>query len=275
MSDVLFPLSAFVYLIATILYEVYLTRRSPWAGRWATRSLVVGVLAQALALVFRWLQLGSAPIGSLAESLYFFAWFIIILYLIVEYHGGQKVLGAFVSPTAFAAVAAASLLCKRAKSLSPIMQSYWLPIHVTISFVAYGFFALAFAVSVVYLLAAWQLKKGRPGYVYYRLPPLETMEQLGRALAALGLPFMTVALITGSIWAEKVWGSPWLWDAKLNLSLATWLIYVIHFYVRNVRDWRGRRSAWLLILGFIFVLVTYLGVNLFMPTVHGFIVTYR
>jgi ABC-type transport system involved in cytochrome c biogenesis permease subunit len=56
------------------------------------------------------------------------------------------------------------------------------------------------------------------------------------------------------------------------MALITWLIYVVYFYLRNVAGWRGRRSAWLLILGFISVLVTYLGVNLFMPTLHGFVV---
>ncbi|MFQ6059303.1 MAG: cytochrome c biogenesis protein, partial [Anaerolineae bacterium] len=83
-------------------------------------------------------------------------------------------------------------------------------------------------------------------------------------------PFMTLSLITGSIWAERAWGTPWLWDAKLNMSLITWAIYMVYFYARNVANWGARRSAWLLVLGFASILITYLGVNLFMPTVHGF-----
>ena len=271
----LFALALVIYITGTILYEVYLALNSQPAGRWATRSLVVGALVHALALASRWLESGRAPVASLFESLSFYAWVIVVFYLMVEYRYGYRVLGAFVSPLAFAAIAAASVLPKRIEPLIPILQSHWLGVHVAISFLAYGLFTLAFAAAVVYLLGEHQLKRGRPDYFYYRLPPLEAMEQLGRGLAALGLPFMTVAIITGSIWAEKVWGAPWLWDAKLNMSLVTWLIYMVYFYVRNVADWRGRRSAWLLIVGFISVLVTYLGVNLLMPTMHGFIVSYR
>jgi len=272
MINILFTLALVIYFIGTILYEICLALKSQRAGRWATRSLVVGASVHALGLASRWLESGRAPMADLFESLSFYAWVIIVFYLIVEYRSGYKVLGAFVSPLAFAAIAAASVLPKRTKPLIPILQSHWLPVHVTISFLAYGLFTLAFVMAVAYLLAERQLKKGRPNYFYYRLPPLEAMEQLGRALAALGLPFMTMAIITGSIWAEKVWGAPWLWDAKLNMALATWLIYVVYFYVRNVAGWRGRRSVWLLILGFISVLVTYLGVNLFISTAHGFIV---
>jgi cytochrome c-type biogenesis protein CcsB len=271
MINIFFTLALAIYFIGTILYEVCLALKSPHAGRWATRSLVSGALVHALGLASRWLESGRAPMANLFESLSFYAWVIIVFYLMVEHRSGYRVLGAFVSPLAFAAIAAASVLPKRVEPLVPILQSHWLPVHVIISFLAYGLFTLAFAAAVIYLLAERQLKRGRPNYFYYRLPPLEAMEQLGRVLAALGLPFMTVAIITGSIWAEKVWGVPWLWDAKLNMALVTWLIYLVYFYLRNVADWRGRRSAWLLILGFISVLVTYLGVNLFISTVHGFI----
>jgi cytochrome c-type biogenesis protein CcsB len=268
----LFTVTLLIYFVGTILYEVYLALQSQRAGRWATRSLVVGALVHAAALAFRWLESGRAPVSNLYESLSFYAWVIIVFYLIVEYRYGYRVLGAFVSPLAFAAIAAASVLPKRVEPLIPILRSHWLPVHVTVSFFAYGFFTLAFIAAVVYLLAERQLKKGRPSYFYHRLPPLEAMEQLGRGLAALGLTFMTVGIITGSIWAEKVWGAPWFWDPKLNMALFSWLIYMVYFYVRNVADWRGRRSAWLLILGFISILVTYLGVNLFMSTLHGFVV---
>ncbi len=271
----LFVFALTIYAIGTILYEVSLALRSQRLGGWATRSLVVGAVVHALALAARWLESGRPPVANLFESLSFYAWVIVVFYLIVEFRYGHKVLGAFVSPLAFMAIAAASALPKGVEPLIPILQSHWLAVHVGISFLAYGLFTLAFAAALVYLLAQRQLKKGQPSYFYHRLPPLEAMEQLARGLAALGLPLMTVAIVTGSIWAEKVWGAPWLWDAKLNMSLVTWLIYVAYFYARNVSDWRGRRSAWLLIVGFISVLVTYLGVNLFAPTMHGFIVSGR
>ncbi|MFQ6014561.1 MAG: c-type cytochrome biogenesis protein CcsB [Anaerolineae bacterium] len=267
---VLFTLSLAIYLGSTVLYEVHLVLKSRRAGRWATLILVLGALVHASALATRWLESGHPPLANLFESLSLYAWVTVLAYLIVEWRYGYKVLGAFVTPLAFGAIAIASVLPREIRPLIPILRNYWLSVHVTISFVAYSLFTLAFVAAVAYLVAERQLRARRPDPLYYRLPPLEVTEQMGRALAALGLPFMTMALITGSIWAERVWGTPWLWDAKLNMSLVTWFIYVVYFYARNVANWRGRRSAWMLVLGFISIVITYLGVSFFLPTIHGF-----
>lgn len=270
MSSVLYPVSAGVYFVASVLYLLFLAKRGPRMGRWATLSLVGGFLVQTLAVLSRWIYLHHAPIGTFAESLSLFAWVMVAIYLVVEFRSRQKTVGAFVAPFAFANAAAGALLAPPLTPLQPILQSSWIATHITLSFVAYGFFTMAFAVSVAYLIADWGLRKHRTGFLYNRLPPLETLEGLGRGLAALGLPFMTVALISGSVWADKVWGSPWLWDTKLNLSLLTWLVYVGHFFVRNMLGWRGRRSAWFLVLAFQCLLVSYVIVRLFVPTVHRF-----
>jgi ABC-type transport system involved in cytochrome c biogenesis permease subunit len=51
--------------------------------------------------------------------------------------------------------------------------------------------------------------------------------------------------------------------------LVTWLIYAAYLHARNLRGWRGKRSAWLLIIGFGAVLFTYFGVNLWVSGLHS------
>ena len=85
----------------------------------------------------------------------------------------------------------------------------------------------------------------------------------------IAYPLLTVMIILGAIWADIAWGRYWSWDPKETAALVTWLIYGGYLHARVVRDWRGKRAAWLLVLGFAAVLFTYFG-NLFFGGLHSY-----
>ncbi|MDQ1277420.1 MAG: hypothetical protein QG555_460, partial [Thermodesulfobacteriota bacterium] len=107
------------------------------------------------------------------------------------------------------------------------------------------------------------------GIIYYlRNIPLFGFIQEGETLnehlyqqAELGYVYLTLGIMTGSVWAHYAWGSYWSWDPKETWSLITWLIYAVMIHARYVRGWKGDRMAVLAIVGFAAVLFTYLGVN--------------
>ena len=70
---------------------------------------------------------------------------------------------------------------------------------------------------------------------------------------------MTMVIVLGAVWAEIAWGRYWSWDPKETAALMTWLIYGAYIHARVTKDWRGNRSAWLLILGFVAVIFTFFG----------------
>ena len=76
---------------------------------------------------------------------------------------------------------------------------------------------------------------------------------------------MTGALISGSLWAEKAWGIVWPWEPQQVAALVTWLIYALYFFARHSAAWQDRRGAWLLVVGFFSVLITFVGADLLMP----------
>jgi ABC-type transport system involved in cytochrome c biogenesis permease subunit len=78
-----------------------------------------------------------------------------------------------------------------------------------------------------------------------------------------------MVVILGAVWADVAWGSYWSWDPKETASLLTWLVYGAYLHARVVRGWRGRRAAWLLMLGFACVLFTFFG-NLFFGGLHSY-----
>ena len=120
-----------------------------------------------LALLLRWknsydLGIGHAPLANFYESLIFFAWAILLLYLIIEWRTRSRSLGAFVIPVAFLLLAFASIspgVSDRIQPLIPALQSNWLTVHVLTCFLGYASFAMAFALGIMYLLKG----KGRDG----------------------------------------------------------------------------------------------------------------
>lgn len=100
-------------------------------------------------------------------------------------------------------------------------------------------------------------------------PRPEVLDDLGYKATVVTFPMLTLMLILGALWANVAWGRYWGWDPKETAALVTWLIYGAYLHARVTRSWRGSRSAWLLILGFVAVIFTYLG-NLFFGGLHSY-----
>ena len=80
---------------------------------------------------------------------------------------------------------------------------------------------------------------------------------------AIGFPLITLGIVSGALWAQSESGTFWGTDLTIILSLFTWFIYLLLIYYRLVTGWRGRRAAYLAIVGFICVLVSFLGAGYF------------
>ncbi|MBI2955239.1 MAG: c-type cytochrome biogenesis protein CcsB [Chloroflexi bacterium] len=268
---VLFALALLGYFGASVLYISSVVLRSKRLGDWGTIALVLVFVVHALALGMRWVETGRLPVINLFEALSFYSWLTILVYLALERVYHHRAIGAFVTPVAFLAVALASVVHKDSHPLVPVLETVWFPVHVVISFLAYTVFTVAFAMAVVYLVQERELKAKKPRALFYRLPPLETMERLGHNAVGVGFPFMTLSIATGAVWAEQAWGSYWSWDPKQTMALVTWLVFAAYFHLRNFAGWRGRRTAWLIVAGFASMLITFLGVGLMSPALHNFI----
>ena len=95
------------------------------------------------------------------------------------------------------------------------------------------------------------------------------LDELGYQMTLFGFLFLSVGIITGAVWADSAWGRYWGWDPKETWSLITWFIYATLLHARLMRGWRGKRIAYLTLVGFAAVLFTYFGVNL-LPGLHSY-----
>lgn len=269
MEPVFLAIATLCYLIATAGYLVYLFRDREQLHRIAWTIMLVGALFHGAAVVMRAIDTGRLPVTTVQESLSLFALVFVATYLILQIRLQLRILGSFVSPLAVVFMLSSSLLPSQILLKSEFLKSGWVMVHVGSLFTANALFALAFSVGIMYLLQERYIKKKNFGFLYERLPSLERLDSIAHFCLMAGFPLMTVGLITGFAYASIVWHSPWNWDPKEILSMATWIIYAVLVHERLAVGWRGRRAAWLSILGFSAVLLTFFGASLLLSGHHS------
>jgi len=269
MESLFLVIATLCYLSGTVGYLVYLFRDREQLHRISWSILLVGALFHGAALVMRTADTGHLPAETVQESLSLFAWVFVVTYLILQIRLQLRILGSFVSPLAVVFMLSSSFLPSQMMLKSEFIKSGWVIVHVASIFLANALFTLAFSVGVMYLLQERHIKKKNFGFLYERLPSLERLDSIAHYCLMCGFPLMTAGLITGFAYAAVVWHSPWNWDPKEILSLVTWIIYAVLVHERLAVGWRGRRAAWLSILGFSAILLTFVGASLLLSSHHS------
>lgn len=271
MGLLLFELSLTSYFAATIASIIELFKGSKATSRFILVFAVTGFVLHTAAIIVRYASAGHLPITNLHEASSFFSWCIVLLFFYLEYRYKLDLLGPFTMPVVFILMLSSSILPREIKPLSPVLQSYWLGIHTLFAFLGNAAFALAFGIGIMYLIQEHNLKSKHLGGLFQRLPSLQILDEVNYKLITVGFPLLTLAIVTGAIWAENAWGSYWRWDPKETWSLITWFIYALVLHARLTAGWRGRKAAMLSILGFMSVIFTFFGVNLLLKGLHAFV----
>ncbi|MBF0226433.1 MAG: c-type cytochrome biogenesis protein CcsB [Desulfobacterales bacterium] len=261
-NSIILSAVTFVYFFASCFYIASWIFNNETTGKIATWINIIAIIGNATGLIIRWIEsyfhgIGHAPLSNLYESLIFFAFTISCFYLYIEFRQKNRIFGSFISPIAFLAMAYASLpgVEDRIQPLVPALKSNWLIAHVITCFIGYAAFAIAFGISLMYLIE-------RRDSIFARLPEKKILDEINHEMVMFGFLFLTIGIITGAVWANSAWGRYWGWDPKETWSLITWFIYATLLHTKFMRGWSGKRIAFLSIIGFMAVIFTYFGVNL-------------
>jgi cytochrome c-type biogenesis protein CcsB len=163
-----------------------------------------------------------------------------------------------------------TVLYTEAAQLVPALKSWWLIIHVASAIICGGAFTVAAAISVLYLWCDRAERKGKVAGIVASLPDAARLDTLSYRILAFAFPLWTFAVISGAIWAENAWGRYWGWDPKETWAFITWVIYAGYLHARSTAGWRGRRAAYISLLGFASFLINYFGVNIFVNSLHSY-----
>ncbi|HEY5257516.1 MAG TPA: c-type cytochrome biogenesis protein CcsB [Candidatus Baltobacteraceae bacterium] len=102
------------------------------------------------------------------------------------------------------------------------------------------------------------------------LPSLGQIDVLTYRAVAVGLPLLTLGIITGAMWAHESWGAYWQWDPKETAALFSWIVYAIYMHLHTRAAWKGLRTSWICVAGFASIVFCYLGVNIWISGLHSY-----
>jgi cytochrome c-type biogenesis protein CcsB len=311
LSDVLFTWTVFVYAVAMLGFavEFAFARIARARGEQATRSERFGKAAVAVtaagwglhvsSVVTRGLAAHRVPWGNMFEFSTMVALVAVTVFLVLLMRQPVRFLGAFVlAPVVLYLGLAGTVLYVPVAPLQPVLNSYWIKIHVVAAITASGAFMVSGVITVLYLMKSWlerragavSLGPGTAAAIELRqpasgirgsaramvdgvarwLPDSDRLDRLAYKVIGFAFPVWTFAIIAGAIWAKYAWSRYWGWDPKETWSFITWVAYAAYLHARATAGWRGRRAAYLSLVGFGALMVDYYVVNTVITGLHSY-----
>jgi len=250
-------------IVSAVVQAIYLLRREPKVDPLSHYILLAAAVLLLVVTIERSIRIRFVAVTNTFESLVFFSAGIALLLFLYRLRAKERAIpyvnfGATIVAIALLAVASSPIAPREVVPPIPALQSYWLVLHVTLSFIGESFFVVAFVCAIYYLAARDEERR-------------KSLDRLTYTTIAIGYPIFTAgALIFGAIWAQTAWGSYWSWDPKETWALITWLVYTAYLHTRFVKRFRGKVSAVLAIVGFAFTMFTFFGVNYLLSGLHSY-----
>ncbi|MEA4901156.1 c-type cytochrome biogenesis protein CcsB [Desulfitobacterium sp.] len=274
----MFYIMVAAYFLSAAISWLTLVVKKEWLEHLATGMAFIGLVGNTVAIVVRTIISQRPPLSNGYEFILTFCWGIVAIYLFAQLRYKVRNLANFVMPIPFLLLVFIIMTMgpdeRVAAAIPPALKSYWLTFHVLTAMLSYGAFAISFGLGLMYLIKAKKEEKFGVESVdkgwTSRFPASQVLDELSYKIIGFAFPMLTLCIITGAIWANYAWGTYWSWDPKETWSLITWIIYAAYLHARLMYGWKGKRAAWLGVIGFIAVLFTFFGVNYFLPGLHSY-----
>jgi cytochrome c-type biogenesis protein CcsB len=221
-----------------------------------------------LGLISRWYISGHAPWSDAYESMIYVAWATMAFGVML----GKKNYLTFAS-TAFVTamilmIAHWNWMDPSIGNLQPVLNSYWLMIHVAIIVGSYGPFTLGMILGVISLLLMIMTNSKNSAKMKLNVKELTIINEMALTVA---LVMFTIGNFLGGMWANESWGRYWGWDPKETWALISIMVYAFVIHMRLIPGLRSRFGFNLAsILAFASIMMTYFGVNFYLAGLHSY-----
>jgi ABC-type transport system involved in cytochrome c biogenesis permease subunit len=249
MSIIWLRVAAGLYSFGLVDSILTITQRRRHLFRIAVWALALAGVFHLVSIVEQGIAIDRFPASGFYESMSLCAFLITALFLFIYWRYRLESLSLFIFPLVFVMTLVASLGRPVSASWSSrTVRDTWLMVHVVLVLLGYAALLFTAVAAVLYLLQERELKRKKPRSFYHRLPPLGTLDDLITRFMGLGFVFITVGVVVGSTWAFVEFGTQWVTDPKIAISMFTWGIYLAMVFLRVSAGWRGRKAAVLAIV---------------------------
>ncbi|MFD2568118.1 cytochrome c biogenesis protein CcsA [Pseudotenacibaculum haliotis] len=262
-------------LIMTIILAILLVLQIVFPKNWL--SIIVKFLIGTIILLFvahiaglgaRWYISGNAPWSNAYESIIYVAFAVMLFGFIIGRKSSLTIAAAAFLTSMFLFFAHQNWLDPEIANLQPVLNSWWLLVHVSIIVASYGPFALGMILGVVALLLTIFTNKDNKARVELNIKEITAINEMA---LTVGLVMLTIGNFLGGMWANESWGRYWGWDPKETWALISIMIYAFVLHMRLIPGLRSRYTfnLWS-IIAFGSIMMTYFGVNFYLSGLHSY-----
>ena len=235
-----------------------------------TMHVIIGLLfgLHTLALIARWYISGHAPWSNAYESIIYVGWATMFFGLAFDRKSKLTVASSAFVAAMILSAAYMNWIDPEIGNLQPVLNSYWLMIHVAIIVASYGPFALGMILGVVSLLLILFTNDKNKLKMELNIKEISYINEMA---LTIGLIMLTIGNFLGGQWANESWGRYWGWDPKETWALISIMVYAFVIHSRFVPALRGKWVFNLMsVTAFLSILFTYFGVNFHLVGLHSY-----
>ncbi len=230
--------------------------------------LVLFLIAHTIGLAIRWYISGHAPWSNGYESMIYIAWASVLAGFIFSKNSPITLAATGILTGLILFVAHLNWMDPQVTNLVPVLDSYWLSIHVSMITASYGFLGLGALLGFIVLILFIVRNKQNGQLITLSIKELNAINEMS---LMIGLALLTVGNFLGGVWANESWGRYWGWDPKETWALVTILVYAVVVHLRFIKPIYNQFSfAVISLLSFTSVLMTYFGVNYYLAGMHSY-----
>jgi len=230
--------------------------------------IIFGFFFQSLGLVSRWIISGHAPWSNGYESMIYIAWATMLAGIIFSKRSKMTLAATTIVTSLFLMVAHLNWLDPEITNLVPVLNSYWLMIHVAIITASYGFLSLG---AVLGLFSLWLIILSNKNNLDRLTNTIKELTLINEKTITIGLFMLTIGTFLGGVWANESWGRYWGWDPKETWALVSVLVYVFILHMRLIPALSGFYIFNLAsLVGISSIIMTYFGVNYYLSGLHSY-----
>lgn len=264
----LYFLIGFILLIASFIKILKPNLKIALLSNLSLFLLTLLFIAHTVGLGLRWYISGHAPWSDGYESMIYISWATVLAGFIFSKRSPMTMASTAVLTGLILFVAHLNWMNPQVTNLVPVLNSYWLSIHVAVITASYGFLGLGALLGFITILLFTFKTQKNDKHISLSIKELNSINEMS---LMIGLAFLTLGNFIGGVWANESWGRYWGWDPKETWALVTILVYAAVIHLRFIKSvYSDFNFSVVSLLSYTSVIMTYFGVNYYLAGMHSY-----